>query len=196
MSWKVCNICCSASADVLASYVMRTLRVPQCCSRASARHIDVLRIPVNHCLYAVAVLLFSIILGVGCSSAPYHRHPVDLRVEATDTTNRDMPVRVEVVYVYESALTDTLAALSASQWFRRRPKLAWRHPNGFDWWRWEWVPGQSVSPQRLPMVFFAQSVFVYAGYRSSGTHRDQVPPFRSFELELNRKGFQTRVVSP
>ncbi|MFB6286107.1 MAG: hypothetical protein ABEK03_05980 [Candidatus Bipolaricaulia bacterium] len=139
------------------------------------------------------MVLLALVLGGGCSSAPYYRRPVDLRVRTTDTANRDMPVAVEVVYVYDPALTDTLAALSASQWFQRRSDLAWRHPNGFEWWRWEWTPGQSISPKQLPTVFFTRAVFVYAGYQSSGAHRARVPPFRPLELELNQTNFQARV---
>jgi len=142
---------------------------------------------------AVAVLLAGT-LAMGCSSAPYHRRTVDLNVQIADTTNQNMPVAVEVVYVYDPALTDTLSALSANQWFRHRSKLAWRHPDGFDRWRWEWAPGQTVASRHLPMVFFTRSVFVYASYRSSGAHRAQVPPFHALDLELNRTGFQVRTV--
>jgi hypothetical protein len=142
----------------------------------------------------LVAMLFAGVLAAGCSSAPYNRRSVDLNVQLADTINRNMPVAVEVVYAYDPALTDTLSALSASQWFQRRSKLAWRHPDGFDWWRWEWTPDQSVSSQHLPMVFFTRSVFVYAGYRSPGTHRAQVPPFQALDLQLNRTGFQVRTV--
>jgi type VI secretion system protein len=146
---------------------------------------------VSRLLPAVVVLL-AVIFGAGCSAAPYYQHPVELSVQVTDAANRDMPVAVEVVYVYDPALTDTLAGLSATQWFRRRPELAWRHPNGFERWRWEWAPGQSVPPKQLPTVFFTRAVFVYAGYQSPGTHRARVPPFRPFKLELNQTNFQAR----
>lgn len=128
-----------------------------------------------------------------CSSAPYYRRPVDVTVEAPDSINRDTPVAVEVVYVYQPALVDTLSSLTSDQWFERHPDLAWKHPNGFDRWRWEWVPGQSIPTQHLPLRFFTRGVFVYAGYRAPGAHRAQIPPYRSFELQLNQNGFQVRV---
>lgn len=140
-----------------------------------------------------AAALLAVCLGVGCSSAPYYRWPVELSVQSADPINKDMPVAVEVAYVYDPSLTDTLASMSASKWFQRRQDLAWRHPDGFEWWRWEWTPGQSVSSKTLPMVFFTRSVFVFAGYRSSGTHRTKAPPFRPLQLELNRTNLQVRV---
>ncbi len=150
------------------------------------------------CFRSVAgVLRAGIFLGIvlaaaGCVSAPYYQRPVDLAVQTTDTTNQQMPVAVEVVYVYEPALVDTLSSLSAAEWFRKRRALAWRHPQGFERWRWEWAPGQSVPPRRLTADHRAQAAFVFAGYRSPGAHRDRVPPYRTLELTLNRTDFQVR----
>lgn len=142
----------------------------------------------------LVALSFGLMLGlVGCSAAPYYRQPLDLRVQTTDTTNRDMPVAVEVVYVYDKALADTLSALTAQQWFRRRSALAWRHPRGFEYWRWEWTPGQAIPTRTLPEVFYTTDVFVYAGYQSAGAHRARVAPHHPIDIQLNRTGFQARV---
>lgn len=130
----------------------------------------------------------------GCAPAPYYQRSVDLAVQTSDTTNRQMPVAVEVVYVYTPSLVDTLSGFSAREWFRKRPALAWRHPEGFERWRWEWTPGQHIPDRQLPVDYLARAVFVFAGYRSAGAHRGRVPPYRSLQLTLNRTNFQVRPV--
>jgi hypothetical protein len=105
-----------------------------------------------------------------------------------------MPVAVEMIHVYDSALADTIASMTATQWFRRRADLEWRHPDGFESWQWEWTPGQTIGTQQLPVELHTHAVYLFAEYESAGAHRAKVPPFRSIELELGATQFQSRPV--
>ena len=76
-----------------------------------------------------------------------------MKVQTAPLTNQNNPVAVDVLFVYDRDLLNTLLQMSASDWFAKREQLERDYPqrSGFAVWSWEWVPGQIVLPQTLPL---------------------------------------------
>lgn len=141
---------------------------------------------------ALAVLLAMLIGSSGCVSLAYYWRTIRVETQTHTTTNQGMPVAVEIVFVHDDALVDTIGSMTATKWFDQRQALKWRHSEGVRWHRWEWAPGQHVPTQRLPVRYGADAAFVFASYQSSGAHRSRIPPYRSLQLILNRDAFRVR----
>lgn len=140
----------------------------------------------------MSLLLGGLLFGMGCTHVPYFRtlSKVDVRID--ERSNRETAVALDLVCVYNKALVDSVKALSAQKWFRRKASLRQRHPDGFETWRWEWAAGQNVAPRIVPMPNFTKAVFLFANYRTSGAHRVRVAAHRDLELFFGETSFQAR----
>ena len=108
-----------------------------------------------------------------------------------DNANRNNPIAVDLLLVYDDALSKELMKLSAEEWIQKRDQyhLDYQAQNGFARWGWEWVPGQTVPVQRLPLETSAVSAIVYADYLSPGAHRARVDPHKNILIELGETEF-------
>ena len=105
--------------------------------------------------------------------------------------NRNNPIAVDLLLVYDDALSKELMKLSAEEWIQKRDQyhLDYQAQEGFARWGWEWVPGQTVPVQRLPLETSAVSAIVYADYLSPGAHRARVDPHKNILIELRETDF-------
>lgn len=123
-----------------------------------------------------------LLLAAGCGS------PVRTRafaVQVAPEANDRSPVPVALVVVYDPSLLETVAALTARDWFRQREQLARDFPGGFTALSWEFVPGQRVPLQ--PVRFRhrrARGAFVFADYAAPGDHRIRIDPYRRVTIRL------------
>ena len=117
-----------------------------------------------------------------------------MKVQAAPLANQNNPVAVDVLFVYDRDLLNTLLKMSASDWFAKREQLARDYPqqSGFAVWSWEWVPGQIVLPQALPLQPKARAGVVFARYLSPGEHRARFDPYNGISLELRETDFQVK----
>jgi len=148
--------------------------------------------PASGLVTALIVLLLS-----GCL---YVRHPgalfgglLTMKVTTVPKMNRDMPVAVEVMVVYDAKILDQLEKLSATQWFEGRAQFMRDNPpnaDTYETWRWEWVPGQNVPDQEMPYSLGSRATVVYAGYQTPGEHRAKVAPRQDFLLSLQGNDFR------
>ncbi|HXU46727.1 MAG TPA: hypothetical protein VN783_14465 [Thermoanaerobaculia bacterium] len=152
---------------------------------------------LRRCLPVVWVgLALALAMGLGgCSKLPPWRSffggRFHLDVSVGQGINQNSPVPVEVLIVYDGALWKSISTMSASAWFAGRTQFLLDHPagSGYQNQMWQWVPGQTVPPQRLEYRPGVNGAVVFAGYFSPGDHRAIFLPFRDYALTLGLTDF-------
>jgi hypothetical protein len=132
----------------------------------------------------IALTLSLLLLG-GCGML--FGSPVRLRgydLAAVHEANRNSPVRVDVVVVRDGDLAKEVAKLTSAAWFARKSQLMLDHPRMLEVTSLEPVPGQSVPWRRVRRTGKAQAAFVFADYRTDGSHRVRVDPYRWISIRL------------
>ena len=114
---------------------------------------------------------------------------VILRTRITPMANMNNPVAFEYVLVYDDALLETLVKTTAKDWFLMRDQIRQDFPEGFESWYWEWVPGQSVADQTLPLKAKASAALVFANYVVPGDNRARLDPHKSVTINLGDRNF-------
>lgn len=114
---------------------------------------------------------------------------VELRVRVAPNANLNNPIAVEVLLVYDDVLLEMLAATNANMWFMNRSQFRQDYPEGFDAWYWEWVPGQEVLPEKLPLKAKAKAILVFANYVVGGDHRARLDSVKSATLVFGERSF-------
>lgn len=134
--------------------------------------------------------------GLGVRTRAVFGGKVDLTTKISATANQNTPVAVDLLLVYDKDLLKDLLKTPAKAWFERREQMKHDYPPGtaFDIWQWEWVPGQRVPPQSLPLKARAQAVIIYANYLAPGEHRARVDPHADLVLQLLEKNFTVEPV--
>lgn len=108
-----------------------------------------------------------------------------LRVAVAEDLNRDSPVAVDLVVVYDEKTLQTLGEMSAAAWFAGKEQFL-KDPSKdkVQIYHWEWVPGQAVPEKVLPYRRGAAGGLVFADYFAPGEHRATFDPFKPFLLRL------------
>ena len=119
---------------------------------------------------------------------------VDVSVVLSETANQNHPVAVDLLVVHEPELLERLLGMSAREWFNQRDQLQRDFLPGedLDVWSWEWVPGQRVPEQEIPLSAGAAGGLVFADYRTPGAHRVRFDPFSDLALRFQETGFDLR----
>lgn len=160
----------------------------------------------NTALYRTATLFFLAFLFFGLLSSCGFSDKVKalsvytksllgakLRVKVTiaENVNQNNPVALDLVIVYDKKLLDQLLAMSSREWFEKREQIKrdYLDGTGLDYWGWEWVPGQNVPIQELPLKAAAKGALVFADYYTPGMHRIRIEQFESIHVSLDEKGF-------
>lgn len=137
-------------------------------------------------LVLLAALLAGCAAGTGIGPAA-----TGISIRAAADANFGHAVAVDIVAVHDAALVERLNALSAAQWFERRPQMLvqWSQ-RGLAAWSFEVAPGTRLQgPQAVIYDEGAQALFVYAQYFSPGEHRWRVSPQRALQVELSAEDF-------
>jgi type VI secretion system protein len=140
-------------------------------------------------LLALVVLWSLSACGLGVRTRSLFGGKLEVKVVIDEKANRNHPVAVNVVLAYDEKLVPTLLGFSAQDWFQKRQQLKRDFPDGLEYWEWEWVPGQAVPVQKLPLLAKAVGAVVYADYLSPGEHRARIDPHTSIMLELRETDF-------
>lgn len=115
----------------------------------------------------------ALLLALGaCAEKPQWRR-VRVYPIVDEAANAHQPVAVSFV-VARDAVEGQVAALDARGWFATRAALQRDHPEGFQEFTWEWIPGQPVEPIDLTIWNVSTPPFVFARYREGTPHRVRV----------------------
>lgn len=111
---------------------------------------------------------------------------LEIKVHISPTANNNNPVAVDLVLVKDKKLLKELMKMSASDWFEKRNQVELDYPKEteLDAGRWEWVPGQQIKVDRLPVNLDIAGGVVFARYFSAGTHRAPFDPRKGILITL------------
>ena len=111
---------------------------------------------------------------------------LEVKVHISPTANSNNPVAVDLVLVKDKKLLSELMKMSAGDWFEKRHQVELDYPKEteLDAGRWEWVPGQQVKLDRVPVNLDIVGGVVFARYFSSGTHRANFDPRKGILITL------------
>ena len=110
-------------------------------------------------------------------------------VEIASDANEDSPVAVDLVFVYDKKLLDTLLKTPSNEWFAKRDQFVKDYGNSLAVENWEWVPGQQVERISVPYRPGARRVVLFADYVTEGDHRATADPQEPFKLVLGTRDF-------
>ncbi len=155
-------------------------------------------------VYGLLILALS-----ACSSSPTTQQPswlyrntravvggkVEVRFDIADDANQNSPIAVDLVVVYDEKLMDKLMGMTAAQWFEERGQIRrdYLEGAGFHSWGWEWIPGQSVPIQKLPLKAAAIGGVIFAKYIAPGAHRSRINPFNDVTIYLRTEDFAVNI---
>jgi type VI secretion system protein len=111
---------------------------------------------------------------------------LDVKVHVSPKANNNNPVAVDLVLVSDKKLLQELLKMSASEWFEKRHQVKLDYPRETDLeaGRWEWVPGQEVKLDRVPVKLEIVGGVVFANYFNAGPHRAQIDPRKGILITL------------
>jgi type VI secretion system protein len=112
-----------------------------------------------------------------------------LQVRIAPNANMNNPVAVEYLIVHDEKLLETLAKTNAKDWFTNRSQFRQDNPKGFDSWYWEWIPGQQVMDERIPLKPSAKGALVFANYIVAGDNRAKIDPNKDVIINLGERTF-------
>lgn len=147
-------------------------------------------------LFTLAGLLSVLLLFTACPKVPKavrSKVPgasgdskLDVKVHVSPRANNNNPVAVDLVLVRDKKLLQELMKMSASEWFEKRHQVELDNPKetGLAAGRWEWVPGQQVKLDLVPVKLEISGGVVFAKYFSAGTHRAPIDPRKGVLITL------------
>ncbi len=113
-------------------------------------------------------------------------------VVATADANQNSPVALDLVFIRDPALLDTLSATPAAQWFATRSDTQRTFPEGLGVVSLELVPGQVLSLADSAQIHQpALAILAFASYPPPGEHRQRLQPKADgYVLQLGPRGFK------
>ena len=134
---------------------------------------------------------------------------VEVRTNIAPMANQNEPIAVDVILVTDKELIKELLKVPANEWFAKRNQYKQDYPDQLiEGGSWEWVPGQNIPIQVLPLAERNKIVrkvipkrfqkikaaIVYANYSTPGAHRARVAPYQDIKINLMDNDFTVEVV--
>ena len=146
------------------------------------------------CLGFFICICFCIMLvscGAGVRARSLLGGKLHVTVNISDKVNQNAPIATDLLLVYNEKLCEDLLKMSAKDWFRQKEQIKRDYIEGvgLDCWSWEWVPGQKIPIQKLPLKSNAKAGIVFADYLSPGAHRIRFSPFEDIVIRLLETDF-------
>jgi type VI secretion system protein len=112
-----------------------------------------------------------------------------VKFHVAPTANKNNPVAVDLVLVADKKLLKELTKMSARDWFENRHQVQLDYPKETDLaaGSWEWVPGQAVEVERLPVRLEIVGGVVFANYFTEGPHRAVINPRKDILITLGEE---------
>jgi len=142
----------------------------------------------------IALLLAACGLVGGVGTPVFQMQSVALRAAAD--ANATSPTAVDLVFVYDPAIIDTLQAVTAADWFARKRQFQLDFPDGIGIKGWEVVPSSVLPVWTVPEEMLenksgdsAVAAFIFADYLSPGAHRARLESRSGIRIDLRRDAF-------
>ena len=109
-----------------------------------------------------------------------------MRVNVSPQANNANPVELDLVLVKDEALLNDLMNLSAKEWFENRNQYRLDYPEEIELssHQWEWVPGQAVNIEPIPLKGDLAGGIIFANYTTPGTHSAVIDPRKSVIVDV------------
>lgn len=109
---------------------------------------------------------------VGLGPAPTTPSWKSLALRADEHANANSATALDVVFVRDAALLESLLSMPASKWFASRAELQRSFPDALTVLSFELVPGQAIKvPDRQWRDAAGWGVLAFASYTDAGEHR-------------------------
>jgi type VI secretion system protein len=136
--------------------------------------------------YILLVLMGFLLVTIVGGHQAEGQSRLDVRVHIAPAANKNNPVAVDLVLVSNKKLLKELMKMSAREWFERKRQIQLDYPKETDLGAgsWEWVPGQAVQLDRVPVRRAIIGGVVFANYVTDGAHRAVINPRKDLLLTL------------
>jgi type VI secretion system protein len=163
---------------------------PRALYSISSRNIGMFHIAILS-LFFLFLAMILVSCGIGVRTKAVLGDKLNVKVDISQNANTNSPIALDVILVYDEALLKQLIKMPSREWFEKREQITRDHikGDGLDYWAWEFVPGQNVETQILPLKPKAKGGIVFANYFTPGEHRFRIDPFKDFIIHLNEKLF-------
>jgi type VI secretion system protein len=139
---------------------------------------------------AVAALV-PVMLAAVFAGCPAERN-FKLNVQVAANANGGSPIALDLLLVSNKDLLKELQKMSAAEWFERREQIIRDYKQGefVIARRWEFVPGQAVSPDNLKVGSGVKGAVIFANYFKPGEHRAVINSRRDVLIRLGEDKFE------
>ena len=151
---------------------------------------------VDFSLYRFVSLYLVLPFMLSCKSSafdvlkPLVVEELKFNVVVSQEVNQRSPVAVDLLVIYDQTLLDQILEMTAKDWFEQREQFQRDFPDGYKSWEWEWVPGQAVPPQKLPLhARRVKGGVLFADYSAPGAHRAPIDLRKPVTIVLGRDSF-------
>ena len=127
------------------------------------------------------------LLRVGVRGQPRHDAKLYMQVRISERANQNHPIALDLLVVYDDETLAMVMAMTGKDWFARREQMKRDHQGKLDVWSWEWVPGQVVSLQAVPVSTQQGKGFIFTDYLGAGEHRYKIDPHQNITIRLLEK---------
>ncbi|AGR58614.1 TPA: T6SS protein Cts2N [Salmonella bongori] len=142
---------------------------------------------MNGIYHFLRVIFLSLIciLNSGCSLWQNRVGLDSVVIDTAPLANDNAPIAVDIVAIADASLVPVIQTLSASQWFNAKSQYLHDYPNGLHIWSLELVPDSHFVADENPLKGAqAQTLLLFARYRSEGEHRLRLDNMDSLHLRL------------
>lgn len=129
----------------------------------------------------------------------YDKTPLsNISISASHNSNQNMPVAVDIVFIYKDTVNAALLGLSGPEWFKNKPELLLRYKKDLEVVHKEIVPRTLTETIELPEHYDdAIKILIFANYLApSGQYIADITKFSDLHIELNKSSYQLKEMEP
>jgi type VI secretion system protein len=133
------------------------------------------------------LLVFLVLINIACAELrTLGQSKLVMKVNVSPQANNNNPVALDLVLVKDKKLLQELMKISAKEWFEKRTqyRLGYSKETGLSFGSWEWVPGQVVKIEPMPLKSKFAGGIIFANYFTPGAHRALIDLRKSVVVNL------------
>ncbi|ASA57315.1 hypothetical protein [Vibrio gazogenes] len=141
------------------------------------------------------VLLIFLLTASGCGVTKYipfypeqNNEIASISVQSDVHSNQNIPVSMDILFVYQDSLEEGLKHLTGSAWFKNKAAFLLRYQHALDIVHLEVVP--QTAPQKVPLPDNYQAaihVILFANYLDpKGQYQADLSQFKHLDIRLRK----------